>query len=72
MNCTETTGVAFSPDGKRMYFAFQEDGYLIEVRRTDGLSFHGRKAQAPHCGIAAQAMNVTGSLFTGFKNLVLP
>ncbi|CAB9504743.1 osmC-like protein [Seminavis robusta] len=36
----ETTGISFSPDGKRMYFQFQEDGYLFEATRDDGLSFH--------------------------------
>ncbi|CAB9531516.1 osmC-like protein [Seminavis robusta] len=35
----ETTGVAFSPDGLHMYFAYQTDGYLFDVTRTDGLSF---------------------------------
>ena len=35
----ETTGICFSPDGTRMYFAFQEDGFLFEVQRIDGQSF---------------------------------
>ena len=50
----ESTGLAFSPDGRRMYAAFQdcgcEDseggldyncGCLLEFRRTDGYSFDG-------------------------------
>ena len=36
----ETTGLSFSPDGKRMYFAFQEDGFLFEIQRLDQQSFH--------------------------------
>eukprot|EP00978_Attheya_sp_CCMP212_P030539 scaffold112662_cov42-Attheya_sp.AAC.1 len=36
---SETTGVAFSPDKKRMYFAIQSPGYIIELRREDGRSF---------------------------------
>lgn len=38
----ETTGIAFSPDGKRMYFTFQENGVMFELTRDDGFSFHGR------------------------------
>ena len=38
----ETTGLSFSPDSKRMYFAFQEDGLLFEVTRKDGLPFHAK------------------------------
>jgi sugar lactone lactonase YvrE len=37
----ETTGLAFSPDGKRMYVAFQSPGIILEVTRLDGLSFGG-------------------------------
>ena len=36
------TGLAFSPDNTRMYFAFQEDGILFEVVRQDGLPFSAR------------------------------
>jgi uncharacterized protein len=35
----ETTGLAFSPDGKRMYLAYQDNGLLFEVTRRDGLAF---------------------------------
>lgn len=38
----ETTGLAFSPDGKAMYVAYQVDGLLFEIRRQDGLPFDGR------------------------------
>ena len=37
----ETTGLGFSPDGKRMYFSFQEDGIVFEITRLDGQPFHG-------------------------------
>jgi len=42
---SEITGIAFSPDAKRMLFAFQEDGILMELQRTDGLAFHDQKAR---------------------------
>jgi hypothetical protein len=38
----ETTGISFSPDGKRMYFAYQDDGWFFEVTRDDGQSFYGK------------------------------
>jgi len=38
----ETTGVAFSPSGHHLYVAFQDDGVLFEITRTDGLPFFGR------------------------------
>lgn len=38
----ETTGVSFTPDGKRLYFAYQNDGILFELRRKDGESFRAR------------------------------
>lgn len=36
----ETTGLSFSPNGKFMYFAYQEEGVLFEVKREDGLPFN--------------------------------
>lgn len=39
---TETTGITFSPDGKHMYFCFQDDGAMFDLTRDDGLSFHGK------------------------------
>lgn len=39
----ETTGLAFSPDNKHMYFAFQEEGRLMDVTRKDGLPFSGQE-----------------------------
>lgn len=38
----ETTGLAFSPDGRRMYVAYQKNGILLDVWREDGLPFSGR------------------------------
>jgi hypothetical protein len=38
----ETTGLAFSPDRRRMYFAIQDAGLVYEVKRIDGLPFDGR------------------------------
>jgi len=38
---SETTGLAFSPDHKRMYFAYQFDGQVFEAQREDGLPFWG-------------------------------
>jgi hypothetical protein len=37
----DTTGLAFSPDQMRMYFAIQTDGVIVELRRTDGQPFDG-------------------------------
>ena len=36
----ETTGLAFSPDGKHMLFAVQDAGILYDITRDDGLGFH--------------------------------
>jgi secreted PhoX family phosphatase len=35
----ETTGLAFSPDNKRLYVCFQDDGIMFEVSREDGYAF---------------------------------
>jgi hypothetical protein len=37
----ETTGLAWDPSGRYMYFACQEDGIVFEVTREDGYPFHG-------------------------------
>lgn len=37
----ETTGIAFSPDRKYMFFCIQERGLLFQVSRLDGHSFEG-------------------------------
>lgn len=41
-NSDESTGLAFCDGGRRMMFAFQDEGKLFEIRREDGLPFHGR------------------------------
>mmetsp|Transcript_25687 Transcript_25687/g.83271 ORF Transcript_25687/g.83271 Transcript_25687/m.83271 type:complete len:818 (-) Transcript_25687:15-2468(-) len=38
---TETTGLAFSPDRKHMYFSLQGPGHIFDVTRTDGCPFDG-------------------------------
>ena len=38
----ETTGLAFSPDAKHMYVAYQVNGLLFDITREDGLPFSGR------------------------------
>lgn len=44
----ETTGLAFSPDGKYMYIAYQDDGILFEIKRKDGLPFYGKALQVKY------------------------
>jgi hypothetical protein len=38
----ETTGLAFSPDGKHLYFTNQHDGILYDLWREDGLPFYAK------------------------------
>ena len=35
----ETIGIALSPDNKRFYAGFQDNGYIFEFTRLDGLAF---------------------------------
>jgi len=35
----ETIGIALSPDNKRFYAGFQDNGYIFEFTREDGLAF---------------------------------
>jgi predicted outer membrane repeat protein len=37
----ETTGLAFSPDGTKLYVCIQEIGFMFEITRDDGLPFPG-------------------------------
>ena len=39
----ETTGLAFSPDGKHVYVSYQNRGLLFDVWRLDGQPFHAKK-----------------------------
>lgn len=45
---TETTGLAFSPDGMYMYVAFQGNSNVCSFWRTDGLSFNGTVADTKY------------------------
>jgi hypothetical protein len=38
----ETTGLAFSPNGKHMYVSYQHTGIIYDIWREDGLPFHGK------------------------------
>jgi hypothetical protein len=40
-NNDETTGLAFSPSGHLMYVSYQKTGIIYELKRDDGLPFHG-------------------------------
>lgn len=51
----ETTGLAFSPNGRFMYFAFQETGLLLEVMREDGMPFRGRSLSIKYHNLAIGA-----------------
>jgi hypothetical protein len=39
----EVTGLAFSPDGTRMYVCFQDAGILLQITRTDQIPFRHRR-----------------------------
>lgn len=38
----ETTGLSFSPDAKHLYVAYQDNGLLFDVTRSDGLPFYAK------------------------------
>lgn len=38
----ETTGLAFSPDGKHMYVSFQHNGLIFDIFRDDNLPFQAK------------------------------
>lgn len=42
-NVGETTGLAFSPDGRFLYTAYQDAGVLYAVWRIDGMPFQGKQ-----------------------------
>lgn len=44
----ETTGLAFSPDNRFMYFGFYKLGVIFAVSRKDGLPFHGTNLSLRH------------------------
>ena len=40
-NVDETTGLAFSPNGRHMYVSYQHVGIIYDIWRDDGLPFSG-------------------------------
>jgi outer membrane protein assembly factor BamB len=38
----ETTGLAFSPDSKHLYIAYQDNGLIFQIQRLDGLPFNAK------------------------------
>lgn len=54
----ETTGLSFSPDGKHMYIAYQENGVLFDVTREDGLAFDAKSLDVKyHHSISSRRLN---------------
>jgi len=54
----ETTGLSFSPDGKHMYIAYQENGILFDVTREDGRSFDAKSLDVKyHNSISSRRLN---------------
>jgi len=45
---SETTGLAFSPDGMFMYVAIQSDSHIYSFWRTDGRAFNGTVAETKY------------------------
>lgn len=52
----ETTGLAFSPDNKRMYVAFQTPGVIFEIFRTDGYPFGGAVLDIKYHALVARRL----------------
>lgn len=44
----ETTGLAFSPDGRHMYVAYQVTGLLFDIYRDDGKPFSANALHVKH------------------------
>jgi len=53
----ETTGLAFSPEGFHIYFAFQDEGVLFDVTRIDGLPFHAQTLDIKYHNVLARRLN---------------
>lgn len=54
----ETTGLSFSPDGKHLYVAYQENGLLFEVTREDGYPFDAKSLDVKyHNAMSTRRLN---------------
>jgi hypothetical protein len=53
----ETTGLSFSPDGKHLYFAYQENGLLFDVWREDGLPFNAQSLNVKYHNVANRRLS---------------
>lgn len=49
-NSDETTGLAFCDNGRRMIFAFQDEGAIFEATREDGMPFYGKTVDIKYHG----------------------
>jgi len=47
----ETTGLAFSPDNKHMYVAYQSQGIIYDITRADGRAFGGATLSIQYHGM---------------------
>mmetsp|Transcript_24593 Transcript_24593/g.43656 ORF Transcript_24593/g.43656 Transcript_24593/m.43656 type:complete len:661 (+) Transcript_24593:122-2104(+) len=54
---SETTGLSFSPDGKHMYIAYQEDGMLYDVWREDGLPFDAQSLNVKYHNVGTRRLS---------------
>lgn len=53
----ETSGLSFSPNGKYMYIAWQENGMLYEVKREDGLSFNAQSLNVKYHNVGTRRLS---------------
>lgn len=48
----ETTGLAFSPDNRHMYVAYQSKGIIYDITRIDGRAFGGATLAIQYHGMS--------------------
>lgn len=53
----ETTGLSFSPDGKYMYVAYQDNGLLFQVWRDDGHPFQYKSLDVKYHSMGTRRLN---------------